>query len=190
MTAPLILALDTSAAHCAAALIRGDRVLNATGEAMAKGQAERLMDLLAETLAAQDTDWRDLSAIAVGTGPGNFTGIRIGVSAARGLALGLGIPAYGVTGFEARARLAPTGTTVAIPAPRDMAYVSGPTGPDTVPFDQIAHPAPEPAPAELATAIAQHAATLWPASAPPPAPFYIRPPDAAPARDAAPTLLP
>ena len=56
---------------------------------MAKGQAERLMGLLEEVLAAQKTTWQDLSAIAVGVGPGNFTGIRIGVSAARGLALGL-----------------------------------------------------------------------------------------------------
>ena len=189
--APLILGLDTSAAHCAAAVVQGDRVLASTGEEMARGQAERLMDLLQELLNGQGHVWADLSALAVGTGPGNFTGIRIGVSAARGLALGLGIPAYGVTGFEARARLAPNGATVAIPAPRDMAYVTGDAGPALVPMADVARPAPAPTPAALAEAIAGQAAALWPTPpAAPPAPFYVRAPDAAPARDRAPTLLP
>ena len=68
---------------------------------MAKGQAERLFPMLEQVLSAQGAAWEELDAIAVGTGPGNFTGIRIAVSAARGLALSLGIPAIGVTGFEA-----------------------------------------------------------------------------------------
>ncbi|WP_299622043.1 tRNA (adenosine(37)-N6)-threonylcarbamoyltransferase complex dimerization subunit type 1 TsaB [uncultured Tateyamaria sp.] len=190
MTRPLILGFDTSAAHCAAALVRGDQTLVARGEPMAKGQAERLMDLLQEVLAAEGVTWQDLSALAVGIGPGNFTGIRIGVSAARGLALGLGIPAYGVTGFEARQRLAPEGTAVAVPAPRAMAYVVAGATAQIVPLASIAAPAPEPEPAALAQAIAAHASTVWPAQVAAPAPYYVRPPDAAPARDAAPTLLP
>ena len=96
MSDPLILAFDTSAAHCAAALLSGDRVLARVAEAMPRGQAERLMGLLHEVLSGSGHDWRDLDAIGVGIGPGNFTGIRISVSAARGLALGLGVPAYGV----------------------------------------------------------------------------------------------
>ena len=156
---------------------------------MAKGQAERLMGLLEEVLAAQKTTWQDLSAIAVGVGPGNFTGIRIGVSAARGLALGLGIPAYGVTGFDARQRLAVSGTQIAITAPRQMAYIIGDNGPELVPLDDVTLAASEPEPADLATATALHAASLWPAPALAPAPFYIKLPDAAPARDAAPPLL-
>lgn len=190
MTEPLILGFDTSAAHCAAALIRGNSVLHAFGENMARGQAERLIGLLNETLTSQGLDWSDLSALAVGVGPGNFTGIRIGVSAARGLAMGLGIPSYGVTGFEARMRLAAPGTRVAIAAPREMAYILNPDGPISVPMDDIAHPAPEPTPAELAVAIAEHAVSLWPQKAVPPAPLYVKPPDAAPAKDTAPTLLP
>lgn len=190
MTAPLILGFDTSGPHCAAALLRGSEVLATQGEAMAKGQAERLMGLLEEVLTAQGVTWQDLSALAVGVGPGNFTGIRIGVSAARGLALGLGIPAYGVTGFEARHRLAPLGTTVAIPAPRAMVYVSDDQGARLVPVTDVARPAPEPDPAALAQAVAAHAASLWPTPMAAPAPYYLRPPDAARARDAAPTLLP
>ena len=63
---------------------------------MTKGQAERLMPMLEEILAATGVGWRDLAAIGVGTGPGSFTGTRIAVAAARGLALGLAIPAVGV----------------------------------------------------------------------------------------------
>ncbi|KIC51243.1 tRNA (adenosine(37)-N6)-threonylcarbamoyltransferase complex dimerization subunit type 1 TsaB [Tateyamaria sp. ANG-S1] len=189
MTLPLILGFDTSAAHCAAALVRGDTVLASVGEDMARGQAERLMGLLEEVLSDQGVTWADLDALAVGTGPGNFTGIRIGVSAARGLALGLQCPAYGVTGFEARDALAPAGTSVAIPAPRDMVYIMEHAGPRLVPAGSIEQPAPHPSPSDLATAIARCAVRRWPETPPAPAPFYVRAPDAAPARDAPPTIL-
>ncbi|WP_444870364.1 tRNA (adenosine(37)-N6)-threonylcarbamoyltransferase complex dimerization subunit type 1 TsaB [Rhodobacter capsulatus] len=104
---PLVLGFDTSAAHCAAALVRGGTVLATRAEDMAKGQAERLMPLLEELLAEAGLGWHDLDALGVGTGPGNFTGVRISVAAARGLALGLGIPAVGVSVFEALAQDAP-----------------------------------------------------------------------------------
>ncbi|MFN3971208.1 MAG: tRNA (adenosine(37)-N6)-threonylcarbamoyltransferase complex dimerization subunit type 1 TsaB [Gemmobacter sp.] len=97
------LGFDTSAAHCAAALLRGDRVLVFRDEPMATGQAERLLPMLEEVLRDAGIGWGDLGRIGVGTGPGNFTGVRIGVAAARGLALGLGIPAVGVTRLEALA---------------------------------------------------------------------------------------
>ena len=70
---PLILAFDTSAAHCAAALLLGDRLIAHRIEAMDKGQAERLLPLCAELLAETGHDWPDLSAIAVGTGPSSTT---------------------------------------------------------------------------------------------------------------------
>ena len=69
-----ILAFDTSAAHCAAALLRGDQLILSRLEPMEKGQAERLMGLLDEMLAEAGIGWCDLAAVAVGTGPGNFTG--------------------------------------------------------------------------------------------------------------------
>lgn len=70
---------------------------------MAKGQAERLFPLLEEVLAEAGLSWSDLDAIGVGIGPGNFTGVRISVAAARGLSLSLGIPAAGVSATEAAA---------------------------------------------------------------------------------------
>ncbi|MEP4247594.1 tRNA (adenosine(37)-N6)-threonylcarbamoyltransferase complex dimerization subunit type 1 TsaB [Tateyamaria sp.] len=186
---PLILGFDTSGPYCAAALVRRGDVIACVAEDMTRGQAERLMSLLEETLTSQGVTWSDLDALAVGTGPGNFTGIRIGVSAARGVALGLAIPAYGVTGFQSHARIALPGTTVTINAPRDMVYISDAQGPRLVPKDEVPNPAPQPTPAALAKAIAQHATSLWPAPCPAPAPYYVRAPDAAPARDAPPKVL-
>ena len=98
-----VLGFDTSAAHCAAAVVCGDRVLAERAEPMTKGQAERLFPLLEELLAEAGLAWSDLDAIGVGVGPGNFTGVRISVAAARGLALSLGIPAIGVSATEAAA---------------------------------------------------------------------------------------
>lgn len=95
--------MDTTAAHCAAALLSGDRVLAHRFEPMVKGQAERLMPMIEEILSENGRGPRDLTAIAVCTGPGNFTGIRIAVAAARGLALSLGIQAIGVSRLEALA---------------------------------------------------------------------------------------
>ncbi|MDX5349471.1 MAG: tRNA (adenosine(37)-N6)-threonylcarbamoyltransferase complex dimerization subunit type 1 TsaB, partial [Paracoccaceae bacterium] len=99
----IVLGFDTSAAHCAAALLRGDAVLAHRFEPMAKGQAERLMPMIEEQLAEAGLGFADLAVIGVGVGPGNFTGIRVAVAAARGLALALGIPAVGVSATEAAA---------------------------------------------------------------------------------------
>ena len=114
---PFVLGFDTSAAHCAAAVLDGERCLATRVEEMGRGQAERLMPLLEELLAEAGLNWRDLHRIGVGVGPGNFTGIRISVAAARGLALGLGIPAIGVSTFDA-IQLADPEAAAAVPAPR------------------------------------------------------------------------
>jgi len=100
---PLVLSFDTAAAHCAAALVSGDQILATMSEPLSKGQAERLIPMLEELLTGAGKNWADLDLIAVGIGPGNFTGVRISVSAARGLSLSLGIPTVGVSVFEALA---------------------------------------------------------------------------------------
>jgi tRNA threonylcarbamoyl adenosine modification protein YeaZ len=201
----LILGFDTSAAHCAAALLSGGRVLAAVEEPMATGQAERLLPLLAGVLAAGGAAWRDLWLIAVGTGPGNFTGVRIGVAAARGLALGLGIPAVGVTRFQALALGHAGPLTVVEDARRGEVYaVRLPGGVPAVmaagqaaalggPFLGSAAgqmPGPElAARVPLAEAVARVAAALPPGQ-PRPAPFYLRAADAAPPSDPPPVILP
>ncbi len=92
---------------------------------MARGQAESLFPALEGLMAEANMAWQDLDAIGVGVGPGNFTGIRISVSAARGLALSLDIPAIGISTLEAIFHVAgrPTGrVAVFLPAPRGSIY--------------------------------------------------------------------
>ena len=97
---PTILGFDTSAAHCAAALLKDDKNISTVFTEMQKGQVESLIPILETLLKNESTTWDNLNAIGVGIGPGNFTGIRISVSAARGLALSLRIPAIGVSNFD------------------------------------------------------------------------------------------
>ncbi|TCL08576.1 tRNA threonylcarbamoyl adenosine modification protein YeaZ [Shimia isoporae] len=192
-TAPLILGFDTSGPHVSAALRRGDETVALASEDMKRGQAERLMPLLEGTLAKADCSWTDLSAIGVGVGPGNFTGIRISVSAARGLALGLGIPAVGVSSFQAISLDQAERHIATVPAPRDQVYALGEGYPEPklVPLSEIdtALARPLPAAAQLVTNIARIAAAEFQKNPPRPAPLYIKPADAAPPRDPAPVIL-
>jgi tRNA threonylcarbamoyladenosine biosynthesis protein TsaB len=185
---PLVLAFDTSAAHCAAALLFGDTVLAQKSEPMVRGQAERLVPLLQDLLQQTDRGWSEISRIGVGIGPGNFTGIRISVALARGLSLGLSIPALGVSGFAAIRQIDPEAANPAIMAPRDCVYLDTPDlhqcalldAPDHLRFPPLNL-------SEFAAAIARVARDSDDVT--PPAPLYIRPADAAPARDRAPVLL-
>ena len=101
----------------------GGEIVAQRFEEMKKGQAERLFPMLEEVLGNVGAVWEELDAVGVGTGPGNFTGIRIAVSAARGLGLSLGIPAIGVSGFDALRRMGGAKgrkCLAALPAPRDQ----------------------------------------------------------------------
>jgi len=199
---PLVLAFDTSAAHCAAALLSGDRVLASRVEQMAKGQAERLLVLCEELLSEAGVTYGDLTALGVGIGPGNFTGIRIAVSAARGLALGLGIPAVGVDAFDALREGHDGPCACAVDARRDQVFLQGfDNAAISTPalYDAAALPAftgpligadGEPPAMPVAEAIARITARRFASNPTRPAPLYLRPADAAPARDAPPVLLP
>ncbi|PYE84777.1 tRNA threonylcarbamoyl adenosine modification protein YeaZ [Pseudoroseicyclus aestuarii] len=152
------------------------------------------MPLLEEVLAEAGLSWGDLGAIGVGTGPGNFTGLRVAVSAARGLALGLGVPAMGVTGFEAAALDLPRPVTIALPAPRDHLWVqrlteAGAETPQLLPASDAPEARPAPPPEALALAVARIAQGRAGTPQPRPAPFYIRAADAAPPREAPPPLI-
>lgn len=214
MSDRLILGFDTSAAHCAAALLSGDQVLAQAHEEMARGQAEALVPMLEQVLRAGGVAWGDLDALAVGVGPGNFTGIRISVATARGLALALGVPALGVSIFEARAEGLPRPVLVAEDARRGEIYLQGfgmgPELPCLRPFSKIAlvpgaaltgsaaqaiaatgDYAIVQARYPLAEAIARAGAgKLAGGISVRPAPLYIRAADAAPPSDRPPALLP
>jgi tRNA threonylcarbamoyladenosine biosynthesis protein TsaB len=213
-----ILAFDTSAAHCAAALLRGGDLVAARTEPMPRGQAERLFPLVEELLAAAALGWPDLDAVAACTGPGNFTGLRIAVAAARGLAFALGVPAVGVTRLEALAAAHGGPVLVTLDAPRDRVFVQSfrdgrPTS-DPAMRALADLPAPEPGTLCIGDRAAAVAAALGLAAGPedttaapeavarvaagriaagtplpPPAPLYLRPPDAAPPSEPAPVLL-
>jgi tRNA threonylcarbamoyladenosine biosynthesis protein TsaB len=97
-----ILAIDTSGDGCGTALVSSDGALLAQQVApMRRGHAEALMPQIETLLAQAGRRMGDLKAIGVVRGPGSFTGLRVGLAAAQGLALGLGIPAIGVDGFAA-----------------------------------------------------------------------------------------
>jgi tRNA threonylcarbamoyl adenosine modification protein YeaZ len=103
----MILGIDTSATQCAVALL-GAGPINEAGpvverRAMERGHAEHLFPMIGKALALAGIGYEGVGRIAVCTGPGSFTGVRIGVAAARGIALGRGIPVIGISRFEALA---------------------------------------------------------------------------------------
>ena len=97
----MLLALDTSGPLCSAALHDGSQIVARQSEDIGRGHAEHLMDLLEGLLVSQNIDWPGITKIACTTGPGSFTGLRVGLATARGLALALKCPTIGVTVFEA-----------------------------------------------------------------------------------------
>jgi len=96
-----VLAFDTAAGACSVALLEGDRVLAARLREMARGQAEALMGLVQDVLAEAGVGFAEVDRLATTLGPGSFTGLRVGLAAARGLALAGQLPIVGVTSFEA-----------------------------------------------------------------------------------------
>ena len=113
-----LLGLDTSTAGSAACLLRSDgAVFEVAPDPSALGappaHARELMPAVAEVMERAKLDWPDLEAIAVGVGPGSFTGLRIGVSTARALASAAGLPLRPVSSLAALA--AGIDATVALP---------------------------------------------------------------------------
>ena len=96
----LILAIDTALSACSVAIVRDGETLTSCVEPMARGQAERLAPMVRDAMDEVDVRFDQLDRIAVTRGPGAFTGLRVGLAFARGLALALNIPCVGLSTLE------------------------------------------------------------------------------------------
>jgi tRNA threonylcarbamoyl adenosine modification protein YeaZ len=106
----MLLALDTSTAACTAALFDGSGAcVSRADEVIGRGHSERLVPMIAEMLAGRSAD-----RILVGVGPGSFTGLRVGIAAAHGLAIGWDAELLGMSSLALIAAGAPANTEVAV----------------------------------------------------------------------------
>jgi tRNA threonylcarbamoyladenosine biosynthesis protein TsaB len=132
-----ILALSTSTPHGSVAVVEDDRVLAEAAHDDPRGHAEHLFALVDDVLARAGRSRADLRLVACDLGPGSFTGVRIAVASAKGIAVGLGLPLAGVVSLEAmaaqaRAEMAGAGrpdgerllVAVAIDAKKEELYVA------------------------------------------------------------------
>ena len=105
----VILALDTTTRPGSCALVRDGHVLREEPGDAALEQAGQLPGDLAALLARESISLRDIDLVAVATGPGSFTGLRVGIATMQGLAMGIGAPLIGVSALDALAHLATSG---------------------------------------------------------------------------------
>lgn len=194
----LFLGLDTALNRCAVALVPAAGPAVSAQEAMARGQAERLLPMIEDVLRQAGRSLADLDGLAVTLGPGTFTGIRIALAAARGLALVLGCPLIGFSTLQAlawtRAPSRPAHCLALVPAPRNRVFAQpfdlsagrpeALAPPDQIPVEAAQARTPDQQvvwqadTSSLAKAVAEMAQAV-PDFALPPVPLYLRPPDAA-----------
>ena len=122
-----ILGIDTALGACSAALLEDGRVRAHAHQEMARGHAEALAPMVAAIMREAGCGFAELHRLGVTTGPGTFTGQRVGLAFVRGLALALKIPAIGVTTLDAMAEEALTGAApwaaIVADAKRDEVYL-------------------------------------------------------------------
>ncbi|MDB5419584.1 MAG: hypothetical protein JWP50_3003 [Phenylobacterium sp.] len=118
----IVLALDTCLASCSVAVRDGERVLAHACEVMARGHQERLAPMAEAVMAEAGLPFPAIERIGVTVGPGSFTGLRVGVAFAKGLASALDIPAVGIGTLEALAAEAAGLVFAVIDARRGQVY--------------------------------------------------------------------
>ena len=188
---PITLAIDTAAPRLQLGLLLQDGRVDVSMDDIATGHAELIFGRIAELLERNGLAYADLQRVVTTTGPGSFTGLRIGLSAARGIGLARGIPVVGVSSLVALSLSATGPATVLLDARRGEAYFQTFAGPgqpvmqgDLLPM-AIAQAAIVPGTALITSpfvdiaALARYGATLDPAGNPP-EPNYIRDADAKP----------
>lgn len=194
---PVTLAIDTAQPRLQLGLLRADGAFESHVEEIASGHAERIFPAIAALLARAGLGYADLERIAVTTGPGSFTGLRIGLAAARGIALARGLPVVGVPSLVAISLSAPEDAGdvfgVLVDARRGEAYAQGFSAPGE-PFGPVRLLAIEEARTKLPGALrletpfpdiarlTRFAAVADPAVFPP-EPSYVREADAKPQSD-------
>src|ERR1700704_7009413 len=177
----LILAIDTALDACAAGVLDTDagKLIARESQAMKRGHAEALMPLIARVMKQAGIAFAALDRVAVTTGPGSFTGLRVGISAARGLALAADKPVIGLTTLAAFAapHIAEDDTlsvVAAIDARHDNVYLQifGPRG-RTLVAPRVASlreavRAALPGSSRIVGSAAKLIAAAWPKTEPPP----------------------
>jgi tRNA threonylcarbamoyladenosine biosynthesis protein TsaB len=100
-----VLAIDTALGACSAAVLDTEQggIVASASQPMMRGHAEALIPLLGRVAAEAHMAFRDFDRVVVTTGPGSFTGLRVGIAAARGIALSIGKPAVGLSTLSAYA---------------------------------------------------------------------------------------
>jgi tRNA threonylcarbamoyladenosine biosynthesis protein TsaB len=121
----IVLGLDTALPACSVAVIRGEKVLARLSEPMTRGHQERLAPMVQEAMAEAAIGFDALDRIGVTVGPGSFTGLRVGLAFAKGLALALDLPCVGIGSLEALAASVDRHgrTAAAIDAKRGQVYL-------------------------------------------------------------------
>lgn len=188
---PLTLAIDTAAPRLQLGLLLADGRVDISIDDIATGHAELLFERIATLLERNGVSYGDLGRVAVTTGPGSFTGLRIGLSAARGIGLARSVPVIGIPSLLALSLSAAGPVDVLVDARRDEAYFqsfSAPgvarTTPQLLPMAE-ARAAIRPDAALIESpfidiaALVRYGATADPATHPPEA-AYIRDADAKP----------
>ena len=191
MTLPITLAIDTAAPRLQLGLLLADGRVDVAVDEIATGHAELIFTRIAALLERNGLGYGDLERVVTTTGPGSFTGLRIGLSAARGIGLARAIPVVGVSSLVALSLGTQGPSTVLLDARRDEAYFQTFAGPGqpTTPGDLvpmvIAQAAIVPGTTLISSPfvdialVARYGATLNPAGNPP-EPNYIRDADAKP----------
>jgi tRNA threonylcarbamoyladenosine biosynthesis protein TsaB len=192
MSNPVTLAIDTAAPRLQLALLRADGGVDTEILDIAKGHAEILFERLETLLSRNGLGYPDIARVAVTTGPGSFTGLRIGLSAARGLGVARNIPVLGIPSLLAISLAAPAGpVAIVLDARRGEAYFehfSAPGvsrgGPRLLPIEEAQQAVPSGAalitsPFVDIAALARFAASADPDAFPPHA-TYVRDADAKP----------
>jgi len=100
-----VLAIDTALAACSVAILDTvyGGIVASESQPMTRGHAEALIPMVQQVMADADLDWPDIDRLAVTTGPGSFTGLRVGIAAARGIALAAEKPIVGISTLAAYA---------------------------------------------------------------------------------------